>query len=164
MTVCGEIKNYLDDQGINFEILHHRQTFSSGEEARALGIPSNEVAKTLVVKKSDGSDVLAVLPASRRIDVHKLRDILNDNHARLATESEMKTDFSQFEPGAIPPLGDLLGATVILDKHLEQTDSILFAAGTYDESVKINGQEFLKIVHPHLADLSEDIAGEKERF
>lgn len=156
MNICGEIKNYLDGQGISFEMLHHQEALNSGDEARALGVKSSEVAKTLVIRTGDGRDILAVLPASSRIDVHKLRDVINDNHARLATEPEMQADFSDYETGAIPPLGELLGATVILDRQLEQLDNILFAAGTRSDSIRMTGNEFLKLVHPHLADLSQE--------
>lgn len=154
MTVPGNIKNFLDNQGISYEILTHRETFSSGEEARAAGEVPSHVAKTLVIKTSNG-DVLAVLPASERIDVHKLRDILNDNHARLATEEEMAHDYAQYELGAVPPLGELIGDTVVLDQQLEQADEILFAAGTHSDSIKMRGEDFLKLVHPHVADLAE---------
>lgn len=158
MTVPGNIKNFLDDQGINYEIFTHRETFSSGEEAQAVGEVASRVAKTLVIK-TGGGDVLAVLPASGRIDVHKLRDVLNDNHARLATEEEMARDYSQYELGAVPPLGELIGDTVVLDQQLEQADQILFAAGTHSDSIKMRGEDFLKLVHPHVADLAR-IEGE----
>lgn len=153
MTVTGDIKNFLDNQGIRYEILTHMETFSSGEEARAAGVPAGHVAKTLVIKTHEGHDVLAVVPASERVDVHKLRDVLNDNHARLATEEEMARDYSQFELGAVPPLGELVGDTVVLDQQLEEADEILFAGGTHSDSIKMSGQDFLKLVHPHVADL-----------
>ena len=153
MTVPGDIKNYLDDQGIDYEIVTHREVFSAGAEARAVGAVASHVAKTLVIKTHNGDDVLAVAPASDRIDIHKLRDLLNDNHARLATEEELSRDYPQFELGAVPPLGELFGATVILDQRLEQADEILFAAGSHSDSIKMSGEDFLKLVHPHVADL-----------
>ena len=106
MAIAGAIKKYLDDQGLAYEAITHREVFTSGDEARAVGTAAGHVAKTLVIKSQEG-DSLAVLPASERIDTHKLRDILGDNHARLATEAEMREEFPDFELGAVPPLGEL---------------------------------------------------------
>lgn len=160
MTLKSDIKKYLDEQGTAYETLAHRETMSSGEEARAVGVMAGHVAKTLVIKTGKG-DALAVVPASERVDLHKLREILGDNHARLATEDEMGRDYSQYELGAVPPLGELLGAAVFLDARLEQADEIIFAGGTHSDSVKMSGEDFLKLVHPRIADLVRD-PGEEE--
>ncbi|MBE0428745.1 MAG: YbaK/EbsC family protein [Thermoleophilia bacterium] len=162
MTVPGDIKNFLDDQGISYEVVTHREVFSSDEEARVTGETPSHVAKTLVIRTRSG-DVLAVAPASERVDIHKLRDVLNDNHARLATEDEMARDYSQYELGAVPPIGELVGNTVVLDRQLEQADQILFAAGTHSDSIRMSGEDFLKLVRPHVADLIEEQEG-KEGF
>lgn len=160
MTVKGDIKKYLDDQGADYEIVAHRETMSSGEEAQAIGAVATHVAKTLVIRTSDG-DVLAVVPASERIDLHKLREVLGDNHARLATEDELGRDYAQYELGAVPPLGELLGTAVFLDQRLEEADEIIFAGGTHSDSVKMRGEDFLKLVHPQVANMVRE-AGEEE--
>ena len=114
MTVATNIVQYLDEQGVGYEVLSHRETFSTSEEAKSLGITASHVAKTLVIK-AGGGEVLAVIPASERVDTHKLRDVIGDNHARLATEDEMSEQYPEFELGAVPPLGELFGAPVYLD-------------------------------------------------
>jgi len=152
MGLAGKIKQYLDDQGMAYEVVSHRETFSTAEEARAVGVITGHVAKTLVIK-AHSEEALAVLPASERIDLHKLRDIMGDNHARLATEEEMGDEFSDLELGAVPPLGDLFGAPVYLDQRLEQADEIIFAGGTHRDSVKMSGEDFLKLTRPQVVDL-----------
>ena len=152
MAVAGRVKKYLDDQGLAYEVVSHQETFSTCEEAKAVGVIASHVAKTLVIKTRAG-DVLAVLPASERVDIHKLRDIVDDNHARLATEDEMKTEFTDFDLGAVPPLGELFEAPVLLDGQLENADEIIFAAGTHSDSVKLSGEDFLKLTHPQVVDI-----------
>ena len=152
MAVAGRVKKYLDDQGLAYEVVSHQETFSTCEEAMAVGVIASHVAKTLVIKTRAG-DVLAVLPASERVDIHKLRDIADDNHARLATEDEMKTEFTDFDLGAVPPLGELFEAPVLLDGQLENADEIIFAAGTHSDSVKLSGEDFLKLTHPQVVDI-----------
>ncbi|MCL4472966.1 MAG: YbaK/EbsC family protein [Actinobacteria bacterium] len=152
MAVAGRVKKYLDDQGLAYEVVSHQETFSTCEEAKAVGVIASHVAKTLVIKTHAG-DVLAVLPASERVDIHKLRDIADDNHARLATEEEMKMEFTDFDLGAVPPLGELFEAPVLLDGQLENADEIIFAAGTHSDSVKMSGEDFLKLTHPQVVDI-----------
>jgi len=155
MTIAGRVKQYLDDRGLAYEVVSHQETFSTAEEAKAIGVIASHVAKTLVVKTGEG-DVLAVLPASERIDIHKLRDIAGDNHARLATEDEMGSEFNEFELGAVPPLGELFGAPVFLDERLERADEIIFAGGTHRDSVKMSGEDFLKLTRPQVVDLARE--------
>ena len=155
MTIAGKVKQYLDDQGISYEVVAHEETFSTSEEARAIGVIASHVAKTLVIRSRNGA-VLAVLPASKRIDIHKLRDILGDNHARLETEAEMGGEFTGFDLGAVPPLGELFGAPVFLDERLEQADEIIFAGGTHRDSVKMSGEDFLKLTRPQVVDLVKE--------
>jgi prolyl-tRNA editing enzyme YbaK/EbsC (Cys-tRNA(Pro) deacylase) len=79
------VTEHLEQRGSAFELLAHRQAYTSTDEARALGIDVGEVLKTLAVRTGPGY-VLAVIPASRRVDLHLVRDVLGDHQARLASE------------------------------------------------------------------------------
>ena len=159
MTVTESIKQYLEEQGVKYEVICHQETFSAGEEAKATGATAGLVAKTLVIKTGD-SEVLAVLPASERVDIHKLRDITGDNHARLASEDEMVRGHADYELGAVPPLGGLIGAPVYLDQRLEEADEVTFAGGTHSDSIKVSGEDFLKLTHPDVVDLVKEEGSE----
>jgi prolyl-tRNA editing enzyme YbaK/EbsC (Cys-tRNA(Pro) deacylase) len=88
MTPTIEIHEELDRAGIDFDLIEHRRTETAGDEARAIGVPLDEVAKTIVVASGERF-VRAVLPASTRLDLHKVRELLDDNRARLASEEEL---------------------------------------------------------------------------
>jgi Ala-tRNA(Pro) deacylase len=153
MTVMERVKQFLEEQGLDFDVICHQETFTTVEEAKAAGVTASHVAKTLVIKGRKG-DILAVLPASGRIDMHKLKDIVDDNHARLATEEEMEKEFKDVELGAVPPLGDLYGLPVFMDAQLEKVDEVIFAGGTHSDSIKLSGTDFLKVTHPRVVDLA----------
>jgi Ala-tRNA(Pro) deacylase len=159
MTVTTNIRQYLEEEGVSYDIICHDETLTSSEEAKAVGIEGGHVAKTLVIKAGGGGEVLAVVPATERVDIHKLRDATNDNHARLATEQEMKEEHAEFELGAVPPLGELFGAPVLLDQRLEKADEVVFAGGTHKDSVKVSGEDFLKLTHPLIVDLVQEEGG-----
>lgn len=159
MTVVGSVKRYLDDHGLPYEVITHSRVFTTSDEARVVGTAASHVAKTLVIKAKEG-EVLAVLPASERLDMHKLRDALGDNHARLATEDEMGEKFTEFELGAVPPLGEIFGVPVYLDEKLKEAGEVIFTGGTHSDSIKMSGENFLKLVHPQIVDLCKEPGAE----
>ncbi len=120
---------YLEQKGIAFETIEHEHAFTPVEEARAVGIPTHLVIKTLVLDTKWGR-VLAVVPGDRRLDMRLVREAVGDHGARLATEEEIRTAFPDVELGCIPPLGMLLGLPVYVDGHVMRHEEVLFAAGS----------------------------------
>jgi Ala-tRNA(Pro) deacylase len=117
------VTEHLEQRGAAFEALAHRQAYTSIDEARVLGIDADEVLKTLAVRTGPGY-VLVVIPAARRLDLHLVREALGDNHARLATEEELGRDFPDYQLGALPPLGALVGANVYVDPEVLGHDTV----------------------------------------
>ncbi len=134
------LTEHLKQQGSAFELLPHRQASTSTDEARALGIDTADVLKTLAVCTGIGY-VLVVIPASCRLDLHLVRDALGDHQARLASEEELARDFASYQLGALPPLGALLGCVVYVDPEVLNHDLVVFAAGTQTESVRMGTRE-----------------------
>jgi Ala-tRNA(Pro) deacylase len=112
-----------------FEVLPHRQAYTSTDEARALGVDADEVLKTLAVRTGPGY-ALVVIPASRRLDLRLVRNALGDHHARLASEEELGRDYAAYQLGALPPLGALLGCELYVDPEVLGHDTVAFAAGS----------------------------------
>jgi Ala-tRNA(Pro) deacylase len=134
------VTEHLEQQGSAFELLAHRQAYTSTDEARALGIDAGEVLKTLAVRAGPGY-ALMVIPASRRLDLHLVREALGDHQARLASEEELGRDFAGHQLGALPPLGALLDCEVFFDPEVLKHDLVVFAAGTQTESVRMRTEE-----------------------
>ena len=49
MALNPEVKAYLDDKQVDYEVIPHPRVFSTIDEALALGIEADEIAKTLVI-------------------------------------------------------------------------------------------------------------------
>jgi Ala-tRNA(Pro) deacylase len=129
------VTEYLAERGVGFEVVPHRRAFTSLQEARAVGVAADEVLKTVALW-TGGKYVLAVVPASRRLELRLVRDALEDSAARLATEAELRADFPGYELGALPPLGSLLGVPLLVDPEVLDHEVVVFAAGTETESVR----------------------------
>ena len=118
-----------------FEVLPHPPVLSSLDEARAIGIDAENVIKTLVLDTGAGH-ALAVLPARARLDLKLAQRAVEDRQAHLASEAEMSRDFPEFDLGAVPPLGSLLGVPTFVDPDVMAHEAVVFA-GSQRESVMI---------------------------
>jgi Ala-tRNA(Pro) deacylase len=134
-AVMSLVTDYLTERGVELEVVPHRRAFTSLQEARAVGVAADEVVKTVALW-TGGKYALAVVPASRRLDLRLVREALEDPAARLATEAELVADFPGYELGALPPLGSLLGVPLLVDPAVLDHEVVVFAAGTEVESVQ----------------------------
>jgi Ala-tRNA(Pro) deacylase len=134
------VTEHLERQGCAFEVIPHRQAYTSIDEARALGVDAGEVLKTLALR-TGSRYALLVIPASRRLDLHLAREAVGDGRARLASEEELVRDFAGYQLGALPPLAGLVGAEVYVDPEVLGHETVVFAAGTQTESVRLRPGE-----------------------
>jgi Ala-tRNA(Pro) deacylase len=144
----------LADARVEHDVLRHPTTMTAREEAAALGIRPQEVAKTVVLRTGDGY-VRAVIPASERLDVRKLRERLGDD-VRLATEPELVWAYPQFELGAVPPFGGPAGDRVVVDPRLAAYERLVFEAGSHDESVRVRTEDLLELADAEFIEMCVD--------
>lgn len=147
----------LDEAEVPYELLPHERTESALAEAEALGLTPADVAKTLVVKGPDGY-VRAVLPASERIDLRKLRESRGGGKrpVQLASEDDLAHDYPEFELGAVPPLGGSRRDPVVVDSRLAGRDSVILEAGSHAESVRLATADLLRLAEAEVADICVD--------
>jgi len=138
-----QVTEHLRTHGIPFESIAHQQADTSIDEARALGIEASEVLKTVAMRAAGGYALMTV-PATGRLDMHRVQAAVGDRHVRLATEEELRRDFPGIELGALPPLGSLLGAPLYIDQEVLQHETVVFAAGSQTESVQIKTADLLR--------------------
>ena len=102
----ADVTGVLDEAGIDYEVLEHAHTERAADEAAALGVAPEEVAKTLVLA-TPGGNVRAVLPASERVDFGKVAELVGTGKKRvhLASEDDLKRDYPDFDLGTVPPFG-----------------------------------------------------------
>lgn len=137
MSLVGE---HLERRGVPFEAMTHARTDTALEEARALDIAADAVVKTVVLRTGSGH-ALAVVPATRSLNMKLTRRATGDSHVRLATEGELQEHFPDFELGAFPPLGTLLGLPLFVDPQVMDHERLAFAAGSQTESVLVRTTE-----------------------
>ncbi|MGH2955182.1 MAG: aminoacyl-tRNA deacylase [Solirubrobacterales bacterium] len=148
---------YLDEQQVAYEVVEHPERFTAAGEARAAGIEPADAAKDILLR-TDGSYILAVIPASERLDIRKVRDRLSaEGEIRLATEDEIAADFSGFELGALPPFGPVLGgAAQIVDRRLLDHERVLCNGGDHRHSLMVDPNEIVRVTEARVEDICQD--------
>ncbi len=152
-----KLRKHLDEQGIKYVIVSHSQAFTAQEIAASAHIPGKELAKTVVMKLDDRM-AMVVLPASRRIDLDRLKQMTGSGKAELANEREFAQMFGDCELGAMPPFGNLYDMDVYVDQQLTGDEEIAFNAGSHTELIRMRYDDFAHMVQPKVIDFSHRIA------
>ena len=144
MSIANTVKSYLESEQLSYEILQHPHTSSSAETADAAYIWGDQLAKSVLLEDEAGY-LMAVLPASNRVDLKKLREKMH-RPLELASEAELGDIFADCEIGAIPPLGQAYGIPMIYDDSLTKLANVYFEAGDHEDLVYMGGAEFLRML------------------
>lgn len=150
------VAHHLDARGVGYEILEHEPTMTARADARVVDVDPSETAKNVVL--TDGEVyVLAVIPASEALDLHKVRRVIGDDkELRMATEAEMSKDFPAFEIGAVPPVGSMVFASEVIDERLLGHDRVLCGGGDHRHSLRLDPNELARITEATVGDVCGD--------
>jgi Ala-tRNA(Pro) deacylase len=155
-AVSAQLVELLRQAAVEFELLSHRRSTTAAGEARVLGVLPQTVAKTLIAKTPDGGHVRAILPASSRLDLHKLKTTVGAETMTLLTEPELVGAYPQFELGAVPPFGGPAGDRVVVDRRLAERDHVVFDAGVHDTSLRLRTDDLVAVAEAKLADIAKE--------
>lgn len=147
-----KLKNFLDEQRIKYVSIFHSAAYTAQEIAEASHVRGNEIAKTVMVKL-DGDLAMVVIPASQHVNFSRLREAIGAHTAVLATEEEFRDRFPECELGAMPPFGNLYGLPVFASRELAKDKEIAFNAGSHTEMIKLNFQDYNRLVVPQIIDI-----------
>jgi Ala-tRNA(Pro) deacylase len=144
MTIAASVRQYLAHEGVEYSTITHYRTGDSSHSAQAAHVPGDRVAKCVMLGDDNGY-LMAVIPASHRLDLTALRNELNRDLG-LASEREIMELFKDCEPGAVPPLGCAYGIEMVLDQSLGDTPDAYFEGGDHESLVHVSGRDFLKLM------------------
>jgi len=144
-----KLKAYLDENNVRYVTIRHSSAFTAQEVAAKTHIAGKELAKTVMIKLEKRM-IMAVLPASYKVDFDLLYDVFGTHHVMLASEEEFKYRFPDCEVGAMPPFGNLYDLEVYVAQALAEDETIAFNAGSHTELIQMNYADFERLVQPHV--------------
>ncbi len=157
-THVEAITEYLEGASVPHEVVEHEPVMSAAAEAGAAHQPPDRVAKTIVLHDATANVyIIAAIPASERLDLHKLRMVLGaTRQLQLATEEQIALDFPFVEVGAVPPFGPMVPAAEVVDRSLLEHERILCPAGDHRHSVLLDPRDVIRITAARTADICQD--------
>ncbi len=144
MPMSRRLRWYLDARGVKYEVLPHLRTHTSLQTAREAHVAPERLAKSVLLEDEQGY-LMAILPASRRIELERL-ERQTGRHLELATEPELVERFHDCQVGAVPPLGEAFGIRTLIDDSLLVAEDIYFEAGDHEDVVHVDGDSFRELM------------------
>ena len=146
MNALHRMERFLDQHMIPFEIVAHPHTQTSAETARAAGVPSNRLAKGVLLD-GQGCQMVAMIPADQEIHLGKL-GLDHGMEFSLADEASVSRLFSECEPGVVPGLPNAWGVEMVWDDDLMAQPDVYLEGGDH--------KRLLHIETRHLRDIFGD--------
>jgi Ala-tRNA(Pro) deacylase len=147
------VAEFLAARHAKHAVLTHSGAVTAQEQARASHTPGAAFAKVIVVKERDGY-VMAILPATRVLDLNRLKGLIGHGDVRLATVEEIGGVAPGCAPGAIPPFGALFGLRAFVDRALLEMAEVTMPAGDFQTSLRMRSREFRRLADAAVGDFA----------
>jgi Ala-tRNA(Pro) deacylase len=148
-----KLRKFLDDNNVKYVVITHSKAYTSQGIAASAHISGKLLAKTVMLNK-DGELCMAVLPASKQVDLSMFAKLTDSKEVSLASESDFRDRFPDCEVGAMPPFGNLYGLKVYMDTSLARDKEVAFNAGSHLELVKLDYRDFARLAKPTILELA----------
>ena len=145
----------LEEKGVPYEARPqaHKQ-FTAEGVAQDLGVPVAWVVKAMIVRCTNGSFVLVVVPGDRQLSLKKVGAILGDKGVALAQGRDVER-VTGFQVGAVSVLGyrrdDVPG---YLDQGVLALERVVISSGRPDLGLLLSPQDLLEAMGAKLGDFA----------
>lgn len=150
MAINLRLKELLDLNKVEYEVVPHPEAFTARQVAFSAHIPGRRLAKVVVLRDGAGSDVMVVLPAWVHLDDSIVQHVTGRRGIRLEEESELKRLFPDCEVGAMPPFGKLYQLPMYVDACFaaDPDEDIWFQAGNHHELARMRYRDYDRVARP----------------
>jgi len=149
MAIAIKLKQYLDNEHVNYELIQHSYADTSMHVAQTAHISGEKIAKGVLLHDDEGY-ILAIVPATHKVRLGKLNKKFK-RYLSLADENDVHDLFDDCSIGAIPPLGKAYNVDVVCDDTFNKRDDIYLEAGDHTNLVHISKDDFWMLLDdaPH---------------
>lgn len=152
-VVFAKIKDVLNKEKIEYEVLEHKPVYTSKEAAEVRGTELKQGCKALICKTEEGF-IQAVVPSDKELDVGKLQELTLYKKIELANAKEVR-QATGCNIGSVPPFGNLFSLKTYFDKLVAKNDIVAFNAGSHARSIKMKAKDLIKVVNPVVGEFSK---------
>jgi Cys-tRNA(Pro)/Cys-tRNA(Cys) deacylase len=122
--------------------------------ARKIGLPAEQVFKTLLAHTSNGTHVFAVIPGDMELDLRKLAHAAGAKNAELAALKEVEP-LTGYIRGGVTVMAARKPFPAFADETIELHDLISISAGQRGLQLLLAPADYLRATEATLADLTK---------
>ena len=148
----------LDNLGIAYQLREYAveaDDLSAETVAAKIGMPAEQVFKTLVVRGDRGGVYLAVIPGNNELDAKALARLTGDRKIELAPLKEVQ-QITGYIRGGVTALGVKRDFPVFADETIELFDLISVSAGLRGTQILLAPGDYLRAVNGKVAPIGRE--------
>jgi Cys-tRNA(Pro)/Cys-tRNA(Cys) deacylase len=147
----------LDEAGIHYELREYEvdpEDLSAETVAGKVGLPAEQVFKTLVVKGERAGVCLAVVPGDAELDLKALAKLAGDRKMELVPLKEVQP-LTGYIRGGVTALAGKKDYRVFLDETAILYDFISISAGVRGTQILLKSDDYIRITRATLGEIAK---------
>ena len=136
----------LEEQGIRFELREYEfdpEDLSATKVADSIGMPAEQVFKTLLVRGERNGPCFAVVPANCELDLKALARLSGDRKIEMVPLKDVQP-MTGYIRGGVTVLGAKKPYPVYIDETAILFDSIALSAGIRGTQIVLNPEDYIR--------------------
>jgi Cys-tRNA(Pro)/Cys-tRNA(Cys) deacylase len=148
----------LDEMGIPYELREYDvdpDDLSAETVAAKVGLPPEQVFKTLVVRGDRNGHCFAIVPGNAELDPKALAKLTGDRRLEMAPLKEVQP-LTGYIRGGVTSLGAKKPFPVFADETLEICDVISISAGMRGLQILLKPADYVRAVRPMFGPIAKE--------
>ncbi len=145
----------LRNQGFSVKVLEHEPVITIDDVVRVLQIPTDQMAKTILLFNKEIGLVAVILAGMGRVDYSKVVKILHVSRNSITLASQEILKKLGLSPGDICPFYEFF-SKVIMDTALLNQQTVFCGSGEHQKTIVIDSRDMVKATHATIADISQN--------
>jgi Cys-tRNA(Pro)/Cys-tRNA(Cys) deacylase len=150
----------LESLGIPFELQEYEvdpEDLSAITVAKKIGMPAEQVFKTLLTTGGPASFVFAVIPGDAELDFKKLARAAGLRKAEMVALKDVQP-LTGYVRGGVTVFGAKKAYPVLVDETALLFDRISVSAGNRGTQIILSPGDYIRAAQAQIADLTKDVA------
>ena len=153
-TPTEKITTKLRNQGFSVKVLEHEPVITINDVVRVLQIPTDQMAKTILLFNKEIGLIAIVLAGMSRVDYAKVVKILHVSRKSVTLADQEILNNLGLSPGDMCPFYEFF-SKVIVDTTLLDQQTVFCGSGDPKKTIVIDPNDMVKVTHATIADISQ---------
>jgi Cys-tRNA(Pro)/Cys-tRNA(Cys) deacylase len=144
----------LQASGKPFSAMDHVPIVGREDAEQKLGLPADQLLKTMVFRTAEGGFVLAALPVTGRVNYGRLARAAGVSRSKLSQAAPDDLRLLGMEPGGASPVCALADVIVVFDESVRRMGTVFCGSGLAHRTIRIEADHLIELVDPRIEALS----------